>query len=187
MSVRRLSLIAVLLTLPLHAQPPDPAVMALDNVTVIDGTGTAPRLGMTLVIRDGRIVDLYPTGERELPPDVKLHDLSGKTVIPGLIESHTHLQDFYESRERLLSELERMLYSGVLAIREMAGDARVSGELARSARLGRIASPDIYYSAILMGPHFRRMDGTGDSITQATSGEVSWIQTITPETDLPLA
>ncbi len=179
------ALLAVIFSASLSAQQSGSAI-ALTNVTLIDGTGAPPASLMTIVIRDGRIADLYPTGSRKLPDDVTLLDLPGKTVIPGLIESHTHLQPFYEPRPRLISELERMLYSGVVAVREMAGDARVSGGLGRGARLGQIASPDIYFSAVLMGPHFRSMDVLGKAITQGTTGEVSWIQTITAETDLPL-
>jgi imidazolonepropionase-like amidohydrolase len=169
------------------AQQPDSTALALINVTIIDGTGAAPMPGMTLIIQSGRIADLHPTGARELPADAAVHDLSGKALIPGLIEAHTHLRSFYESRDRLLAELERMLYSGVVAVREMAGDSRVSAELDRSARLGHIASPDIYFSAVMMGPHFRSMDVLSAAITQGDPGDVSWIQTVTAETDLRLA
>jgi imidazolonepropionase-like amidohydrolase len=183
-----------LAALPLAAQPrpvPDaapPPPVALTNITVIDGTGAPPAPGMTVVIRDGRIAALYASGSRALPGDVRVIDGSGKFAIPGLIESHTHLQDFHASRDRLLAELERMLYGGVVAIREMAGDARISGELGRAARLGTIRSPDIYYSAVMMGPHFLQLDGGGAApIAMAVTGEPGWIQAVTAETDLPLA
>jgi len=172
---------------PTQAGPPPAAPLALVNATVIDGTGAPPRAGMTIVIREGRIAELHPSATRPAPAGSRVLDLAGRTVIPGLVEAHTHLQDFFETRERPLRELERMLYGGVVAIREMAGDARVSGELARAARLGQIASPDVYYATIMMGPHFRRMDGVGNEIARAAQGEVGWIQVVTPETDLRLA
>lgn len=180
-------LTGLVLAAPLQGQQTAGAVLALTDATVIDGTGAPPVAGMTIVIRDGRIEDIHAAGTRPLPPQARILPVRGKTVLPGLIEAHTHLQDFYESRERLLAELERMVYGGVVAIREMAGDARVSGELARAARLGHIPSPDIYYSAIMMGPYFRSMEGVGDPITQGLVGDASWIQVVTPETDLPLA
>lgn len=191
MRLRRLAMTGVMLVLPAAsaaAQQGDSGALALTNVTIIDGTGTAPVSGMSIVVRDGMIVDLHRTGQRELPGDVRVHDLSGKIVIPGLIEAHTHLQSFFESRERLVSELERHLYSGVVALREMAGDARISAELARAARLGQIASPDIYFSAVMAGPHFFATDIAGrGAIVQGTNGDVAWAQAVTAETDIPLA
>jgi len=135
--MRRLIAAACLIPVQLWAQQPQPRVQAFTNATVIDGTGAAPMPGMTLVVRDGRIAELHPTAVRSVPAGATVHDLAGRTLIPGLIEAHTHLQDFYESRERLLSELERMLYGGVVALREMAGDARVSAEMARACASGR--------------------------------------------------
>jgi imidazolonepropionase-like amidohydrolase len=185
--------VCLVCALLLHAGPaaaqqhPAAAVHALVNVNLVDGTGTAPRRSMTIVVRDGRITDVHPTGVRALPGDAVVHDLSGRTVIPGLIESHTHPQDFYQSRERLLEELERWVYGGVVAVREMAGDARVSGELARAAALHLIVAPDIHYSAVMMGPHFRSTDMVGAAITRGVRGEPSWIQVVTDTTDIPLA
>jgi len=54
-------------------------------------------------------------------------------------------------------------------------------------RLGQIAAPDIHFSAMMMGPHFRAQDGVGDEITRGMDGEAPWIQVVTAETDLPLA
>jgi imidazolonepropionase-like amidohydrolase len=182
----RITLVAVaLLSASLAGQPTQAPVIALTHVTLVDGTDAAARRDMTVIIRDGRVTEIYPAAEKQPPAGADVIALTGRTVIPGLVEAHTHLQDFYESRERLLSELERMLYSGIVAVREMAGDARVSSELNRAAVLGQIDAPDIFYSAIMMGPTFKR--ASGGPITRGTNGEVSWIQAMTPETDVPLA
>jgi imidazolonepropionase-like amidohydrolase len=177
----------LILSLVGGAQPPTQEARVLAGVTIVDGTDAAAREGMTLVLRDGRIADIHPDGAKPLPTGADVMRLDGKTVIPGLIESHTHLQNFFDSRERLVGELERMLYGGVVAIREMAADARVSGELNRAARLGQIAAPDIYFAAVMMGPTFRGLDPNGAAIAHAANERAGWIQTVTPDTDVPLA
>jgi imidazolonepropionase-like amidohydrolase len=69
----------------------DAPVVALTNVRVIDGTGAPAREGQTLVIRDGRIAELGD-GKRVAPPEgATVVDLSGKSVIPGLVMVHEHL------------------------------------------------------------------------------------------------
>lgn len=182
-----LTLAVVLVGVPHAAQPPPPGARAFTNITVVDGTGSPPRPQMTLVIRGERIDDLFETGAKPLPAATVVVEMPGRTVIPGLVEAHTHLQEFSGSRARLVEELERMLYSGVVAVREMAADARVSGELNRAARLGLIAGPDIYFAAVMMGPHFRSMDGPATAVARAADGDPGWIQTVTRDTDIPLA
>jgi len=182
-----LTLAVVLVSVPGAAQLPAPGARAFTNVTIVDGTGGPPRPGMTLVIRGDRIEDLFEASAKPLPTGVEVVDLTGRTVIPGLVEAHTHLQPLSRSRARLVEDLERMLYSGVVAIREMAADARVSGELNRAARLGQIAGPDIYFAAVMMGPHFRSMDGPATAVAQGADGNPGWIQTVTRDTDISLA
>jgi len=66
----------------------------LTGATLIDGTGAAPRRNANLRVRDGRIVALWEGAARpkdaEGPADTVV-DLSGKTVLPGLIDAHCHI------------------------------------------------------------------------------------------------
>src|SRR5881397_2494898 len=69
----------------------DTPVVALTHVRVIDGTGAAPKEDQTLIIRDGNILALGPARSTRAPDGAQVMDLTGKSVIPGLVMMHEHL------------------------------------------------------------------------------------------------
>lgn len=97
----------------------DAPVVALTNVTVVDGTGAAPAPGSTVVLEDGRIAAVGPAGEVAIPEGAEVLDLPGHTVIPGIVGLHDHT--FYTtSQRRVQSNLAAprlYLASGVTTIR----------------------------------------------------------------------
>src|SRR5881398_3708162 len=66
----------------------DTLVVALTHVRVIDGTGAAPKEDQTLIIRDGNIVALGAARSTRVPEGAQVLDLTGKSVIPGLVMMH---------------------------------------------------------------------------------------------------
>jgi imidazolonepropionase-like amidohydrolase len=72
-----------------------PAVWAetlvLQNFTLIDGTGKAPLSNAAMVITDGRIRFVGPRTSLKAPAGSEVRDLSGKFVMPGIINLHGHL------------------------------------------------------------------------------------------------
>jgi imidazolonepropionase-like amidohydrolase len=66
-------------------------VVAMTGVTVIDGTGGAPRRDQTILIRDGRISAVGAAGTVQVPPEAEVLELAGHSVIPGLIGLHDHM------------------------------------------------------------------------------------------------
>lgn len=68
----------------------DTSVVALINARVIDGTGAAAREGQTIVIRDGDIASIGGS-DSAVPPNARVLDLAGKTVVPGFVMVHEHL------------------------------------------------------------------------------------------------
>jgi imidazolonepropionase-like amidohydrolase len=58
---------------------------------LIDGTSSQPRSNPEIVIRGNRIVDVYAVGTHAPPRGAEVIDLGGATILPGLIDCHTHI------------------------------------------------------------------------------------------------
>ena len=69
----------------------DAPTVVLNHVRVIDGTGTAPRTDQAIVIEDGKIATIGDSAAVKIPDQAKVVDLSGYSVIPGLVGMHNHL------------------------------------------------------------------------------------------------
>jgi imidazolonepropionase-like amidohydrolase len=65
--------------------------VALTHVRVIDGTGAAPREDQTVVIAGGKIVSVETSTAAKLPAGAQVLDLTGYTVLPGLVGMHNHM------------------------------------------------------------------------------------------------
>src|SRR5437764_14384520 len=62
----------------------------IENVTLIDGTGTPALPGASVLIKGDRIVAVSPTALKH-DAGVEVIDGRGKWLIPGLMDSHIHL------------------------------------------------------------------------------------------------
>lgn len=165
----------------------EPALL-LAHVAIIDGTGTPAQPNMTILVEGGRIAAIYPDGSQPAPKGAKVEDLSGRYVIPGLIDAHVHLTGAEPDFAHYVPHLQALLRGGVTAIRDMAGDDRLIGYLAGQANSDALASPDIYYVALMAGPTFFAEDVRAQ---EASAGErlgfAPWMQAIGPDTDIRLA
>jgi len=69
----------------------DAPVVALTNARVIDGTGAAARPNQTLIIRNGTIDEIGDASAVHAPEGATVIDLTGKSVMPGIVMLHEHL------------------------------------------------------------------------------------------------
>ena len=128
----------------------DPTI-ALTNVTVIDGTGSAPKPNQTIVIQNGRIAEVGPASSVRPPAGARTMDLAGSTVIPGLVGMHDHL--FYTAaggRAAQMSYTGPRLYlgSGVTTIRTTGGRAPYAEINTKEAiDSGRVPGPRVHLTA----------------------------------------
>jgi imidazolonepropionase-like amidohydrolase len=186
---RLVVLLVVFADMPALAQPkpvPAPARIAWVGATVYDQTGIAGRTDRVVITRGDRIESLVPSAGFSAATDMKIVDLHGKFLIPGLINTHVHLASV-ANPGAARTYLRRELYSGVTAVRDMAGDARLLGELKREAEFSEIDSPDIYYAALMAGPEFFQSPKAREASRGFSPGGAPWMQAIDATTDLRLA
>jgi imidazolonepropionase-like amidohydrolase len=144
----------------------DAPIIALTHVRVIDGTGAAARADQTLVISDGKILALGAPDSTKPPANAKVLDLTGRTVIPGLVGMHDHM--YYPSPGRPLplypehaSSFPRLyLAGGVTSIRTTGSvEPYTDLELKRAIDEGKLAGPKIHVT----GPY---LEGLGSFTVQ---------------------
>jgi imidazolonepropionase-like amidohydrolase len=103
---------------------------AFIGARIIDGTGKPAIEHGTLIIRDGRVEAVGPSSRIKPPARAERIDLTGKTIMPGLVNAHGHLGDtqglkagpeFY-TRENLLRQLGLYARYGVTTVFSLGGD-----------------------------------------------------------------
>ena len=120
-------------------QPPAPAEpLALINAHVVDVRTGAVSAGTTVVLRQGRVESI---GDAP-PADVRVIDVKGRYLLPGLIDAHTHLASLEAAR--------RALESGVTTVRSAGGGSYNDVALSVLASRGVIAGPDIVAAGIFV-------------------------------------
>jgi len=135
----------------------DTPVVALTHVRVIDGTGAPARENQTLIIRDGRIAALGDASATPVPAGALVLDLTGKSVIPGLVMMHEHL--YYPTGPGVYGNLSesftRLYLAGGVTSMRTAGNVNGYGEIniARAIQRGEKPGPWIDATApYLQGP-----------------------------------
>lgn len=130
MHARRVGLALVLLALPAAAAA---QVTALVGGRVLDGTGGVIE-NAAVVIRDGRFVAVGPADQVAIPAGATRIDVTGKTLMPGLINAHGHVAatqglrsapEFY-TRDNLVRQLRTYANYGVTTVYSL-GDDQAAG------------------------------------------------------------
>jgi imidazolonepropionase-like amidohydrolase len=124
-------------TVLIPAQPPLQSIKVFVGARVIDGTGRPPIENAVVVVRSGRIEAIGPAGKVSIPAGAERLDVSGKTIIPGIINAHGHVGETrglrsspeYYSRENVLSQLRLYARYGITTVISLGGDQRAAVEL----------------------------------------------------------
>ncbi|MEP7365957.1 MAG: amidohydrolase family protein [Acidobacteriota bacterium] len=145
------------------------AVTVLENVTLIDGTGRAPVADASIIITDGRITYAGPKAQAKVPANAARVNLTGKFVVPGIINLHGHLgatkglvQDNKNyTRENTFHQLQTYANYGVTSVMSMGSDQPLILDIRREQRAtGRPKETRVFTA-------FRGFTGPGGYPTKA--------------------
>ena len=124
-------LVALIAVAGLSSEARSQAATVFEGARLITGDGSTPIENSAFTVENGRITGVGRRGELQAPAGAAHVDLSGKTVMPAIVDAHVHMGyrkglDFGQNnytRENLTDTLDRFAYYGVGAILE-AGTAR---------------------------------------------------------------
>jgi imidazolonepropionase-like amidohydrolase len=118
--------------------------IALVGATLIDGTGASPIENSTIVVSNGRITASGPSANTKVPANARRIDVRGKSIIPGLWDSHAHLHQ--------LEWLPVYIAAGVTSVRDMGNELAFITALRDAERAGTVRGPHIYAAGLVDGP-----------------------------------
>ena len=176
--------------MPSGYQVPDGTIV-LKGGRIWDGTGSAAR-SATLVITRNRITAILAAGNMTWPKDAKVIDVTGKTVMPGLIDLHTHIDyrmpgnseaQVGSRADGALRGVERLRYyieSGITSIRDVGSDGETPFLLKAWLNEGRLTGPRIFAAGAVItgrGGHGAETDVAGQRSlpgTREANGPDDW-------------
>src|SRR5712692_7751723 len=132
--------------------PPKDRVIALEGATLIDGAGGAPKPDALIIIRNGHIEAIARVNEIPIPRSAERVNLVGKTIIPGLIDAHAHVERWAAGR---------YVAWGVTTVRDLHGGTDTVIALRNEMNLGSIVGPRMFSAGAMI-------DGTPSTYPNAT-------------------
>jgi imidazolonepropionase-like amidohydrolase len=156
----------------------DAPVLVLEHVRVIDGTGDAAREDQRVVLDHGKIVHVGPeTAGEATPAGAKVLDLTGKSIIPGLVGMHEHL--FYPLPEggpgllplygEMADSAPRLYLAGGVTSARTAGSLEPYTDISvkQAIDTGKIPGPRLF----LTGPYLEGDPSIGPQLHALTGPE----------------
>lgn len=125
-----------------RSQPAPPtAAIAIVGARLIDGTGGPVIEDSAVIVRGDRIAAAGPRARVPVPADAVVIDAAGKSLIPGLVDAHYHIN-------QPLDEIKRMflvsLAWGVTTFRSIGSDRREAVQLFQAVQRGEVPGPRVY-------------------------------------------
>jgi imidazolonepropionase-like amidohydrolase len=92
------------------SKPAPTGVIVYEGARLITGDGTQPIENAAFVVQNGQFTAVGPRGQVNVPAGAEHVDLTGKTVMPAIVDAHKHLA---VTRDALVDQLQHLAYYGV--------------------------------------------------------------------------
>jgi len=122
-------------------QAPATAVTIFEGARLIVGDGRPPIENAAFVVSGARFTQVGRSGDVRAPAGAARVNLAGKTVMPAIIDTHTHLS---QTREELTNDLRRRAYYGISAAMSLGQD---KGDLPFQMRAERLPGAARFFTA----------------------------------------
>ncbi len=127
--------------------PPRSSAVVIRNGDLFDSERGTVRPHTTVVITGDRITAVGPVDSVKAPAGATIIDATGRTIMPGMWDMHTHLGFTGETEAPLLQ-----LAAGITTIRDVAADMDVALAQRARADAGTMLSPRVVLAGFLEGP-----------------------------------
>ena len=136
---------AVIASVRTETQTAQAATTLFEGARLIVGDGTAPIENAAFIVQGNRFAQVGRRGELKAPAGAARVDLAGKTVMPGIVDTHAHLAN---ERAAIIDQLQHKAYYGVAAVTSLGQDAgdlpfQIRSEVIPGAALFRTAGRGI--------------------------------------------
>ncbi len=135
----------------LTAKPDTPkGVFALTNARVVTMAGKTIENG-TVIVRDNRIEAVGATDDMDIPRGVRVFDMTGKTIVPGLIDGHAHANHFQSGPSTAANwAYYANLAMGVTTIHDPSATSEFVFSQAELVRTGQMVGPRVYSTGTIL-------------------------------------
>ena len=163
MTSRTVSVLLVAIATTASAQS---SVKAFTDLRLIDSTGATPLTTSTIVVRDGRIAAVGPSSRTNVPAGAQRISLRGKVVIPGLINSHGHVNT--------PDDLRTYAAYGVTTVVSLGGESEAVFAARAAQNIPTLDRARVYVSGPVLTP--RTPDEARTMVAGVADQKVDWVK-----------
>jgi imidazolonepropionase-like amidohydrolase len=165
-----------------EAAPDAGAMRAFVGATIFDGTGSGPVPDAVLLVRDGRVEALGPRATTEVPQDAQVIDLTGRYVIPGLVNAHGHVGGTrglesgpeHFNRDNIRDQLALYARYGVTTVVSLGGDGETDVAVRREQDHAIPDRARLYVAGPVLAP--TTPEEAREQVRETAESGVDWIK-----------
>ncbi len=149
-SLLKMDTVGVKINLVLNSDKPK-GIIAFKGARIITMNGNEVIENGTIVVTENKITDIGPASTVQIPAGAKVMDVTGKTIMPGIIDVHAHVGHF---RSGLNTQKHWPYYAnlayGVTTTHDPSSNTEFVFSLSELVKSGTIVGPRVYSTGTIL-------------------------------------